>query len=100
MEEFVKKVQTAMGQLAESTMPTGSGADQVQTAVLPVQLEVPGSPVAISGAASISLSQIYEVPTAFSGFRSVVSKDVGAATPPKPCEKISTVHGRCFNDGT
>ena len=100
MEEFVNKTKTAKGQLADSTMPTGSGTDQVQTAALPVLLEVPGSPVAISGAKSISLSQISEVPTAFGGLRSVVSKGVGAATSAKLGNKISNDHERGFGDGT
>ena len=99
LADFVKKVKTAMEQLAKSTLLSGSGAGQVQTAVSPVQLEVPSSPVADS-AASISPSQISEVPTAFGGLQSAVSKDGGAATSAKLGKKISKDHGRGFSDNS
>ena len=76
-------------------MPSGSGEDQVAAALPSVQLEVPNSPVAVSGAASISVNQISEEPTAFGEVRSVVSTDGGgAATSSVPRNEISKDHGR------
>ena len=97
LEEFAKKVQTAMGQLDNTTPSCGVGAVQIQPAVAvsPVPVEVPGSPFALSGAASVS--QISEVPTAFGGLRSVVSKDGGPTTSAKPGKELSKDHGRGFS---
>ena len=54
LEEFSKKVRTAMGQLDESITSCEVAAVQVQPPVVssPVPVEVPGSPFALSGPAS------------------------------------------------
>ena len=97
LEEFAKKVQTAMRQLDNTTPSCGVGAVQIQPAVAvsPVPIEVPGSPFALSGPASVS--QISEVPTAFGDLRSVVSKDGGPTTSAKPGKELSKDHGRGFS---
>ena len=53
LEEFAKKVQTAMGQLDNTTPSCGVAAVQIQPAVAvsPGPVEVPGSPFALNGAA-------------------------------------------------
>ena len=85
-----------MGQLAESGLLSGSGADPylAVAAVPSIQLDVPSSSGTVSGAASISLSQISEVSTAFGGLRSLVSRDGGAATSSKPGNELSKDHVR------
>ena len=85
------------GQLDDTIASCEVAAVQVRSPVVasPVPVEVPGSPFALSGPASVS--QISEVPTAFGGLRSVVSNDGGPATSAKPGKEISKDHGRGFS---
>ena len=85
----MKKVKVTMGQQDDTTRSGGAVAVRVHpsVSVSSCQVEVLGSPVALSRAVSTSRSQVSDVPTAFGGELSMVSKDGGATTSAKPGNK-------------
>ena len=80
VEEFVGKLKAALEQLVGTAVPVGSGVDHTLTSVASAQLETPRSPLDAGSVRSANLSQISDVPTAFAGVRSVVSKEGGVTT--------------------